>query len=121
LTDYCCGCIIDLKKLEKILKKGETNGVPRHLTEGILVEGIVINRHFYGFSRYDFPDGGKEKMATVTVKVVEKIVRDGRTFTMLDFYKEKDSSPAYELKLSAEGDVPIIDTSTFIKFVPLVA
>jgi len=91
------------------------------LTEGILVEGIVINRHFYGFSRYDFPDGGKEKMATVTVKVVEKIVRDGRTFTMLDFYKEKDSSPAYELKLSAEGDVPIIGTSTFIKFVPLVA
>ncbi len=98
---------------------GKTLGIPKHLTDGLLVEGIIVNRHFYGFSRYDFPDSGKERMATVTVKVVEKTLHDRRIFTMLDFYKEKETSPAYELKLSTEGDASVVGTNTFIKFIPL--
>ncbi len=103
-----------------VLCGGSTIEVPKHWADGIPIEDVILNRHFYGFSTYDFGNN----FATVTVKVIEKTTRDGRIFTMLDFQKEKNTNPVYELKFSKEGskeggDVLVAGTSTFIKFSPL--
>jgi hypothetical protein len=75
-------------KHEFTLPDGTKAQVPDHWRHGQMVDGIIINQHFYGINDDDL---GNFIMATV--KVVQKKTREG-TYIMLDITKETDCTRA---------------------------
>lgn len=95
---------------------GESVKVPDRWQNGMAIGSVILNRHFYGFSRADL---GKKIVAMVDV--VEKTAGDGRKFIMLDICKESNGTkPACQMKITEEQDgVSILGTKKFICFKPL--
>jgi len=69
---------------EFTLPDGTKAQVPGHWRHGQMVDGIIVNRHFYGIDDVDLGN-----FICATVKVVQKKTREG-TYVMLDITKETE-------------------------------
>lgn len=80
---------------------GETIKVSRHWRNGFFPPGTkeIVNRHYFDLDENDL---GSRIVATV--HVVKKTTRDGRVFTMLDFFKTPNQEPIFDMKFSHNGE-----------------